>query len=59
MFICQSCNKIIGPRVSPIIKVVETREKVYPNMPREDGTVEYGGVGWEIVKEIKLCSKCK
>lgn len=51
MFICQDCGKTIGPHISPIKVVVEKRNKVYLNKGVESH-------GWEIVKELAICSAC-
>lgn len=69
MFKCQSCNKISKPKESQNTVIVETRPKVYTAIQEvvtelEDGTVETNvveaviGNGWEIVKEIKVCTTC-
>lgn len=52
MYICQLCNRNIGPRVRQIKKVVATRKKTYR---KEDGRIS---IGWEIVREINICLGC-
>jgi len=47
-FRCEKCGKVAPKGVSPVMEVIETRPKTYPN----------GGHGTEIVKEIKLCPEC-
>ena len=49
MFICDTCKRVTSPCEKMTKKVVNTRPKQYKN----------GGIGWEIVKEIKVCTKCK
>jgi len=66
MFICESCktqSKLGEPSAS---KVLETREKTYP--PRiyraQSGKFkgklveDPGGIGMEIVREIRVCYRC-
>ena len=48
MFICQKCGRVTKPHEKAASLVVKKRPKKYPN----------GGVGWEIVKEIKVCGDC-
>ena len=55
MFICEKCKSNIGPSVSPTMIVTERREKVYPPRTKDDRE----GLGWEIVKEIRVCPACK
>lgn len=68
MFVCQKCEKVVGPRVRPVKLIVETRDAVYPHRPkvfkvrtgdsksrwRDDS----GGNGLEIVKEVDACAEC-
>lgn len=66
MFKCQICNKSSRRYERPVMFVVETRDKEYPERPgiynADDG--EYarrddpGGWGTEIVKEIKIHVEC-
>lgn len=60
MFICASCKKATGPRISPIFKVSASRPKTYLNHKEdEDGimtSVESSGT--ETVREVKLCPNC-
>jgi len=53
MFRCEACNKVIGPKVSPIRKVVGRRNRTKSNRYAETTII-----GWEITKEISLCRKC-
>lgn len=48
MFICENCGRVTNSREKMTRKVVETREKEYPN----------GGKGFETVREIALCENC-
>jgi hypothetical protein len=59
MFNCMCCHKSVGPHVSPMNLVIETREKVYPERHNSEGEViDRGGSGREIAKEIKVCYPC-
>lgn len=64
MFICQKCGSVVGPGVSPIKKVVETRTKEYPQRWSYDeqgnrkDMIDKGGTGTEIVREETLCQEC-
>lgn len=60
MFNCESCQRPTGPRVSPILVVTETRERVYLGIGRdeEDRVLVPVGTGYEIVKERKICPAC-
>lgn len=51
MYKCQLCNSNIGPRKCHYKVVVEKREREYHN---EDKVSK----GWEIVKEMVVCSDC-
>lgn len=56
MFICEKCKRIIGPGISPINKVVETREKIYSYEDiYQNRKISRGR---EIVKEVKICLEC-
>jgi len=67
MFICNKCNKSVGPRISPINVVVEKKminhkHRSNANPCRVDGvrdaTDDPGGMGYQIVREAKYCSRC-
>lgn len=64
MFTCQQCGKTSEPKVSPVNVVTQTRPVSYVNeFEREDenGRVHKHvteSVGWEIVKEHKVCPTC-
>lgn len=51
MFKCDLCSELIGPNIKCNIVPAKTRKKVYNLGKREV-------VGWEIVKEYKLCPQC-
>lgn len=53
MYICENCEAQVGPRIGSNLVTIETRHKVYP--PRGN---DPGGVGREIVKEIRVCPDC-
>ena len=48
MFLCEKCNRQTQPGEKMHKEVIKTRPRYYPN----------GSVGWEIVKEINVCSEC-
>lgn len=68
MFKCQACRKISLPREPQTTRVVETRPVTYSNIvktvvksetgPEVVETRETTGHGWEIVRELKVCSSC-
>lgn len=53
MFICQQCGSTSKPREPQTTKVVETREKIYTEKNQVVGR------GMEIVREIRVCERCK
>ena len=59
MFKCQACKKIIGPGVSPILKIIETRIVIYPKrfkrIKDEIVCIDNGGTGTEIAKQLVTC----
>ena len=63
-FKCDDCGKPQRDRTQPHIIVAETREKIYPprygKIPgyRYSVCIDNSGEGHEIVKEVKICSKC-
>ena len=72
MFLCQQCGAVTPPRTSAELAVVESRPKVYPfrrevqreliHDERRKAWVKRddpGGVGREIVREIRVCQACK
>ena len=48
MFICAECKNVTEPRESQHKVVIQKRKVEYPDK----------SVGWEIVKEVALCSEC-
>jgi hypothetical protein len=67
MFRCQQCNRVQAPGVKPIVRVLETRDYVFParvdahKFYRERKVVlrdDPGGRGKQIVKEARVCAKC-
>ena len=59
MFICDSCKQSIGPRIPPIFKVIETRKVEYDGgVDPEDGMENPPTIGFETVREVKLCAGC-
>lgn len=48
MFICQACKKVTKLGEKAHKRIIRTRARVYSN----------GGSGWEITKEIQVCSEC-
>jgi len=72
MYRCELCNAIVKPKTSAIIYIAKKRHKTYPyrkyanqgmiqlgGKKKKIRTDDYGGVGWEIVEELKICPKCK
>jgi hypothetical protein len=53
MFYCGKCQRLTDPGEKQTKQVVETRPKIYCN---KEG-IEVGK-GWEIVKEIGVCTRC-
>jgi hypothetical protein len=51
MFICQKTKKAIGPGISPVKVVVQTRRKTYENYNPKTKKMVYSE-GTEIVKEL-------
>lgn len=51
MYKCQLCNSLIGPKIQQHKVVVAKREREYHN---GDKVMQ----GWEIVKEMVVCSDC-
>jgi len=49
MYKCEQCGRNSNAGEKQYKKIVAKREKRYSN----------GGVGWEIIKEISVCNKCK
>jgi hypothetical protein len=62
MFICQSCSHQSGPGETSQNVVVATRAHVHPPrwIERSGKTelVDKGGVGTQIVREIRVCRAC-
>jgi hypothetical protein len=69
MYRCKSCGGVVGPRNPALWITVETREMHY--RPREHANkirisgkkkpllrIDPGGVGNEIVRELKVCGSC-
>lgn len=48
MFVCYDCEKSTEPREPQHKVVIEKRKVIYLNLFK----------GWEIVKEVALCSEC-
>jgi len=64
MFICATCKQPVGPSVSPIPVIVETRAQEYDNIRIEldeyerETKIPVHSVGTEIVKQISVCPPC-
>jgi len=56
-FRCQKCGEAKPPGAQPVRQVVETRQKEYPARHTKT-TEDFGGSGWEIVREIVICKEC-
>ena len=46
---CEKCGRVTPAGEKQYKIVTKKQPKVYPN----------SSVGWEIVKEVRVCSKCK
>jgi hypothetical protein len=59
MFKCESCQKTVGPRISPVVSA-QVRAKSYIVKREVEllGEVEDIVMGSEIVREYKLCPTC-
>lgn len=68
MFRCEKCGEIVPAGTSAQSVIVQSRSKEYPERtesqptgrsryPRER-TVDKGGEGREIVRELKVCPRC-
>ena len=59
-FICQQCHAPQPPGISPVMKVVETRQKKYVNtiLDEEEREKVLETTGLEIVREMRLCPTC-
>jgi hypothetical protein len=60
MYICSECKQSIGPGIPCHLQTVKTRPKKYPKRRKKDKedrwiTIDQGGTGHEIVKQVKLC----
>jgi len=61
VFICDECHQVTQPGESANKIIVESREKVYEKKTKDKNgfvRVKYSK-GIEIVKEIKVCHRCK
>lgn len=56
MFKCQLTGKQVGPGVSPVRIVVETRQKQYVNEIKKEFKTKkiIESKGWEVVREIMV-----
>ena len=67
MFRCQQCHAVVGPAVQEVRLVIESRCVTYPARRhvnrvvvnrRERWVDDPGGVGIEIVRELRVCRAC-
>ena len=68
MFRCEKCGDVVPAGVSAQSVVVQSRSKDYPTRTeslalgrsryQRERTVDKGGEGREIVRELKVCPKC-
>jgi len=54
MYRCQNCNALVGPEQTERKVVVEKRPKQYVD---EERNLTFSG--WEIIKELSVCSTCE
>lgn len=72
MYRCELCNAIVKPKISAITYIAKKRRKTYPyrkyanqrivqigSKKKRIRTDDRGGVGWEIVDELKICPTCQ
>lgn len=61
-FICQKCEEAQPKGTEPVKVVVETRKKNYPvrygTFEGKTVTIDEGGTGTEIVRELTVCAAC-
>jgi hypothetical protein len=68
MFRCERCGDIVPAGISAQSVVIQSRTKDYPSRSEKlaagrsrylrERTVDKGGEGREIVRELKVCPKC-
>ncbi len=67
MFRCEKCNSVVPPGTAAHNLVVQQRRKEYPTRTRDVSgargnfrtrTIDRGGSGAEIVRELKVCPEC-
>jgi len=57
-FRCELCNRAMPAGTSPVVLILERRQKNYPERTNGKKVIDRGGRGWEIAKEAKACKKC-
>jgi excinuclease UvrABC ATPase subunit len=64
VFNCQLCFKSIGPKVSPVNHIINSRDKEYLNVVtvvdewENETEKEVHSTGFETVQEVKVCPAC-
>lgn len=67
MFRCEKCNSVVPPGTAAHSLIVQQRRKEYPTRTRDISgargnfrtrTIDRGGSGAEIVRELKVCPEC-
>lgn len=58
MFICHLCNDVSKPGELSNNLVLKKRKVIYGLMDKNGNQVGKN-LGWEVVKEVKVCQKCK
>lgn len=59
-FRCDNCHEPQSAGTKPYKVVLQTRKKSYPARTARNGAIiDNGGTGREIVREVKLCLKCR
>ncbi len=64
MFNCQKCSVTSKPQEKPLTKVIQTRPTTYYKKTliqvgnEVQARLDYQGVGFETVLEMKLCKDC-
>ena len=57
MFKCQACGGVSAPKEQSRVWVADTRRKTYALLDKHGKRIGKS-VGWEIVREVRLCAGC-
>ena len=59
MFKCAHCGNDSKPYEQPVRIAVDFRTRAYDKYERTDGTIDYGGDGYEIAREMIVHQSCE